>query len=149
MRQTLVTILIVFFSSCILSGCEDNVSNKDNVDLLESVEKRKYNIVTESFEVIEIEQLDFENVGYFKDKSYIYIGRITCPACREFIFKLNKEILRDFKIYYINTDVLTDEGKKKLMKFDVEFVPSIIRVSNSRFKTITINDFERVLANES
>lgn len=66
-----------------------------------------------------------------ESKSYLYVGRPTCPDCREFVPLLNKVVdEEEVEIYYLNTDDYkgTEEGKTKLSEVLLEYGISEIPV---------------------
>ncbi len=91
-----------------------------------------------------INSSEFE--GLLKNNSndiYIYFGRETCPACIEFINqKSTQTFFEKNSIYYINTEdtEYDDELKSIRLKYDIEFVPSILHKEDGKINKIDINN---------
>lgn len=69
----------------------------------------------------------------------VYFGRPTCPYCRQLINKMIKDIKKaslSHNIYYIETKITTNdfELEKIRSKYNIDFVPEIIKVSSGEVK---------------
>ena len=84
---------------------------------------------------------------------FVYVGRETCPYCREFAPKL-KEAAKSINaiIYYIDTENKTDELAKFAEQYHIDSIPTLLvfkdgqlqeTLSNSSY--ISVNDFKEFL----
>ena len=90
-----------------------------------------------------------------KQIRFVYVGRETCPYCREFAPKL-KEASRSSNatIYYIDTENKTDELAKFAEQYHIDSIPTLLifkdgqlqeNLSNS--SNISLNDLNEFLKN--
>ena len=88
-----------------------------------------------------------------KQIRFVYVGRETCPYCREFAPKL-KEAAKSINaiIYYIDTENKTDELAKFAEQYHIDSIPTLLvfkdgqlqeTLSNSSY--ISVNDFKEFL----
>lgn len=135
-----MTLVIVLF----LSGCNSNmnvdidsptdkesvVSNTQND--LSNDQKNEYKKNTKN--LTDISPLGLTKKFEEEDKVYVYFGRAMYPYCRNFVAKLNEvQKKKQTVIYYLDTentdtDVNISEIRNQL---EIEFVPSVIKVSNN------------------
>lgn len=85
-----------------------------------------------------------ENVGNFIQVSaaelldskvnmpiFLYVGRKTCPHCRDFVSQLSKLVKESkYKIYYLDSEnASTDEKIQKIgKKFNISGVPCLLKI---------------------
>ena len=90
-----------------------------------------------------------------KQIRFVYVGRETCPYCREFAPKL-REASRSSNatIYYIDTENKTDELAKFAEQYHIDSIPTLLifkdgqlqeNLSNS--SNISLNDLNEFLKN--
>lgn len=68
----------------------------------------------------------------------IYFGRPSCPYCRQVAPEINKALNEsEVILYYIETEK-SDDNKELTdlrKKYDIEYVPTIIKIKDEHFKT--------------
>ena len=86
---------------------------------------------------------------------FVYVGRETCPYCREFAPKL-KEASRSINatIYYIDTENKTDELAKFAEQYHIDSIPTLLVFKDGQLQDtlsnssdISLNDLEEFLKN--
>ena len=86
---------------------------------------------------------------------FVYIGRETCPYCREFAPKL-KEASRSINatIYYIDTENKTDELAKFAEQYHIDSIPTLLVFKDGQLQEtltnssdISLNDLKEFLKN--
>lgn len=145
--------LITVFPICLyfcIAGCSRNDQikiHKSDTELsrtLEDIEKENYVKITKIFSVVTVTELKKGIPSNIEEETYIYVGRSTCPDCRNFILKLNNNIPSNYKIYYIDTDRCSKSEINYLSEIKVSEVPSMIHLNQSgEIKLIKISNFER------
>ena len=88
-----------------------------------------------------------------KQIRFVYVGRETCPYCREFAPKL-KEASKSINaiIYYIDTENKTDELAKFAERYHIDSIPTLLVFKNgelqetlSNSSDISLNDLKEFL----
>ena len=86
---------------------------------------------------------------------FVYVGRETCPYCREFAPKL-KEAARSINatIYYIDTENKTDELAKFAEQYHIDSIPTLLVFKDGQLQEtlsnssdINLNDLKEFLKN--
>lgn len=86
---------------------------------------------------------------------FVYIGRETCPYCREFAPKL-KEASRSINatIYYIDTENKTDELAKFAEQYHIDSIPTLLVFKDGQLQDtltnssdISLNDLKEFFKN--
>ena len=86
---------------------------------------------------------------------FVYVGRETCPYCREFAPKL-KEASRSSNatIYYIDTENKTDELAKFAEQYHIDSIPTLLVFKDGQLQEtlssssdISLNDLKEFLKN--
>lgn len=146
MKKILFFIFTLFLCGCTnsintndLSSNEEESTSNTQHDL-GSLQKKEYKENTENLMIISAPDLTekMEN----EDDILIYFGRATCPYCRDFVADLNKVNNKNQPlIYYLDTEETdTNVNIREIRStLNIEFVPSLIRVSNNG-KTIESYD---------
>ena len=90
-----------------------------------------------------------------KQIRFVYVGRETCPYCREFAPKL-KEASRSINatIYYIDTENKTDELTKFAEQYHIDSIPTLLVFKDGQLQEtlsnssdINLNDLKEFLKN--
>ena len=90
-----------------------------------------------------------------KQIRFVYVGRETCPYCREFAPKL-KEAAKSINaiIYYIDTENKTDELAKFAEQYHIDSIPTLLvfkdgqlQESLSNSSDISLNDLKEFFKN--
>ena len=90
-----------------------------------------------------------------KQIRFVYVGRETCPYCREFAPKL-KEASRSSNatIYYIDTENKTDELAKFAEQYHIDSIPTLLVFKDGQLQEtlssssdISLNDLKEFLKN--
>lgn len=155
MKNSCIVICSLLFISVFIGGCsivndnksiklKDNSSEKSDLvinssqeknDKLEQVQKNEYRKNIENMDLIM--PVELQNILDNNEDVYVYFGRETCPSCRSFVAKLNKEILKSSrKIYYIDTeDTKKDKNIQEIRKkYTIKYVPSFLKISSNEQK---------------
>ena len=71
---------------------------------------------------------------------FVYVGRETCPYCREFAPKL-KEASRSInaRIYYIDTENKTDELSKFAEQYHIDSIPTLLVFKDGQLQDTLTN----------
>lgn len=99
-------------------------------------EEIQYSTTVNAFEEITVEELD--KLQSSEDIVHLYIGRKTCPYCRNFVPKL-RAVGRDLdvKIYYIDSE---DSENQSLTDFrnnnEIRTVPALLNVKNNNTEAV-------------
>ena len=90
-----------------------------------------------------------------KQICFVYVGRETCPYCREFAPKL-KEAAKSINaiIYYIDTENKTDELAKFAEQYHIDSIPTLLVFKDGQLQEtltnssdISLNDLKEFLKN--
>ncbi len=88
-----------------------------------------------------------------KQIRFVYVGRETCPYCREFAPKL-KEAAKSInaRIYYIDTENKTDELAKFAEQYHIDSIPTLLVFKDGKLQEtlsnssdISLNDLKEFL----
>ena len=113
-----------------------NYRNKFKINYLSNIEKNDKNLL------IDITREELNERISKNENIYVYIGRPTCPDCKEFEPKL-KDILNKMnkKLLYYNTEAPASqkqEIRNYLEKYNVKTIPCILYIEDG--KTIKLYD---------
>lgn len=100
---------------------------------MENIEKDsivEYHDITSSFHQLTIDEIEMDN---FSKNSLLFLGKASCPHCRDFIPFFQKTISDlniDSQIYYYNVEGISEEDKKKLLEKypTIEGVPALMYI---------------------
>lgn len=120
LRQISLIIIIAF--AFILSGCDSNETERTEQQGLET-------------NFIEIDNQRFTTILESDNSYFIYIGRPTCPICRELEPILENVLSNiDMTLYYYNTDEARQENYEIMVllldSLEIMSVPTIIYINN-------------------
>ena len=90
-----------------------------------------------------------------KQIRFVFVGRETCPYCREFAPKLRKAARSiNATIYYIDTENKTDELAKFAEQYHIDSIPTLLVFKDGQLQDtlsnssdISLNDLEEFLKN--
>jgi len=128
-------IFVIYFIN--LSSFQSNaaivepINETKKVSVEESSLFKEYLKSTKDFEKLSADEVITKTNN--NESFFLYFGRATCPYCREFVPKLDKVSKeKNVVITYLDTeDTDTDIAIQKLREqYDVEFVPTLINISN-------------------
>lgn len=126
---------VIFMFFILMLGCTwlyTKESESEGNEIKENGEELKEEAVykTETKEFIKVTATELiENK--LETPAYLYVGRKTCPYCREFVRQLSGAVKKSkFTIYYLDSeDAKTDKKVQTVgRKFDISGVPCLLRV---------------------
>lgn len=124
MKKTLIRLVIVAIPLLLLLVFRNNIT---------------YWFHTKDFEKITLSELkDMQSEGV-DESSIIYLGRETCPYCRDFVPTLNKASKEEDKnVYYVDTEkIISAEDKEYFTNvLKIEYVPSLIILNKDQELTV-------------
>jgi bacteriocin transport accessory protein, bta len=90
-----------------------------------------------------------------KQIRFVYVGRETCPYCREFAPKLRKAARSiNARIYYIDTENKTDELAKFAEQYHIDSIPTLLVFKDGQLQEtlsnssdISLNDLKEFFKN--
>ncbi|WP_157464019.1 thioredoxin family protein [Carnobacterium gallinarum] len=143
MKSKMVRILLFSFILLVIVLGVFITTNKPNV-----------NYALKTMNLTKINTEEFNSLTKKNEKSFIYIGRKTCPECLNLISKTN-EVLKNAKkygaIYYYDTDLARKDSnfEKFTDEVGITFVPTIIELENGKikkqFSSEEINDYKKII----
>lgn len=147
----LLGVLFFLLSIVFLSGCQKKhdtkIENNNNSSLVKKEKGDKsvteYRKTIKSFSTISVETLNKQKPKH----SFIYVGRETCPYCREYLPILKKvinEYEADKQVHYL--DVLNIENDSSLQKllteYSIQSIPNLIYIKDDgSFEKTDISDY--------
>ncbi len=166
---------ILSLSFILFSGCNAEVQNKPadtaSAEIQESTEVKTSEIPTEttattsavtSVEPTESEEdfvyndaflIKVENTDIFKEagERYFYIGRKTCPTCRDWLPILEEaSVANNKEVYYLDTDIWRDkeDGKEVITNLEIKSVPTLVKMKDGQLveKLVVKDEFEEAAA---
>lgn len=117
-----------------------------------SLDECAYNFVTTNFRTRTVMQLKIKNETSKDSTSIYYVGRSSCPDCRENIihvkrlFRISKDTF-SVPAYYIRLkDVISRNERKYLDSIDVDEIPTIIlskggKLTQFRYRDINAKNY--------
>ena len=79
---------------------------------------------------------------------FVYIGRETCPYCRELAPKLRKAARSiNARIYYIDTENMTDELAKFAEQYHIDSIPTLLVFKDGQLQETLTNSSDISLNN--
>lgn len=124
-------ILLCQLNACVLSS---GLADKENLQLTkveidkdyELKMKRLYRSIVKNYTKVSAGDIIDRNL---KNNSFVYIGRESCPFCREFVPMLNELLLKsNNKVYYLDTE--SDSKNPRIQefyqKFSIDGVPALL-----------------------
>ena len=115
----------------------------------------EYVQATRHFVELDNSRIQEDMKGLKRQLRFVYVGRETCPFCREFAPKL-KEASRSINatIYYIDTENKTDELAKFAEQYHIDSIPTLLVFKDGQLQEtlsnssdINLNDLKEFLKN--
>ena len=121
-KRFIVSIIALFFMMSIINP-RIYISN-DNTLVYRSSE---YVQATRHFVQLDNSTIQNDMNTQKKQIHFVYVGRETCPYCREFAPKLRKAARSiNATIYYIDTENKTDELAKFAEQYHIDSIPTLL-----------------------
>ena len=149
-KRFIVSFIALFFMMSIINP-RVYVSN-DNTLVYRSSE---YVQATRHFVQLDNSTLQNEMDTQKKQIRFVYVGRETCPYCREFAPKLRKAARSiNARIYYIDTENKTDELTKFAEQYHIDSIPTLLVFKDGQLQEtltnssdISLNDLKEFFKN--
>ncbi|MEY8443761.1 hypothetical protein [Lactococcus ileimucosae] len=150
-RRTLLS-CILLFSVCtfIISGCHKfeapSVNNNPNISSKEQKEElaiKKYRDSLKGFNIISAKDVLNKNTRNI----FIYLGRESCPYCREYLPLLSKiKQETKTKIYYIENLDLSDPSLQQILEMNsIDSIPTLLYIKkDGSFEKTGIDSYEQL-----
>lgn len=153
MKNKIILLGMLFFllSIVFLSGCQkkhDTKTAKNSDSSLVKKEKGDKSIVEYRKSIKNFNTISVEKMNKQKPKhSFIYVGRETCPYCREYL-PILKKVMNEYEAYkrvhYL--DVLNIENDSSLQKimteYSIQSIPNLIYIKDDgSFEKTDISDY--------
>lgn len=134
-KLILCVIVMSQLNACFLSlestNKESSQLTKVEIDKeYEQKMKKLYHSLVKNYTKVSVEDILDRNLKY---NSFLYIGRESCPFCREFVPMLNEFLLKsdkDHEVYYLDTE--SDSEKTAIQefyqKFSIDGVPTLFYI---------------------
>ena len=149
-KRFIVSIIALFFMMSIINP-RIYISN-DNTLVYRSSE---YVQATRHFVQLDNSTIQNDMNTQKKQIHFVYVGRETCPYCREFAPKLRKAARSiNATIYYIDTENKTDELAKFAEQYHIDSIPTLLVFKDGQLQEtlsnsgdISLNDLKEFFKN--
>lgn len=143
--------IVLIFLALFVGGCDINKDTEQERNLpqnsVENIDYNEYEKAVERLEEISLEEIERK---LSNDESFfLYTGRESCPYCRKFVPKLSNVASEiDTKIYYLDSEDMTEGLEEFMMLHEIAFVPSFIYFEDNTNLRINSLDSENISESE-
>lgn len=133
MKRIIITLALL---TSLMVGCgnDEKVIENENLEKVDNqVNDKNQNDINKDY-FIEISTTEFKNKFNSNEKNVFFIGRDTCPACKQFkptVIEFSNQ--EKITIYYVNmTDATEDDWNSIFSIVNVDYIPTIVISNNSQ-----------------
>ena len=145
MKKNILLVFLLIIG--LLASCnkeDKTIDKKTNEEVKASSQSEKDHVSEEAYleNIKSFEKVSMKDINSKKDSEnfYLYMGRETCPYCRD-ISAVLKEIKeeKNLKIYYIDTSEDDEELDKFIKDTSLEYIPAFYSNKDGVLNKLEVN----------